>query len=66
MQLPAVRPKIRRGQLWKKKDTGLVVELTGRNGKGHWSYKKLSNGCSGKQHSVFENDLYRFWEKISG
>lgn len=65
MRLPENREKIRGGQLWKKKDIGLLVQLTGRNGKGAWSYRRLGTTVRGKQHSVNEKDLYLFWEKIS-
>jgi len=61
MKLPDIRPKIRRGQLWKKKDTGLVVEVTGKDNKKRWSYRKLKGGPT---HSVAEKDMYLFWEKI--
>lgn len=64
MRLPENREKIRCGQIWRKKDIGLLVQLTGRSGKGSFSYRKVLSGKS-QGHSVTEKDLYLFWEKVN-
>lgn len=64
MKLPAHRPRIRCGQFWKKRDIGLIVQLTGRNSKGYYSYRKISSTGHTKGHSVSERDLHLFWEPM--
>lgn len=64
MKLPTERRRIRIGQRWMKRDIGLVVELTGRSGKGYYSYRKAKPGAKSKGHSVSEKDLYLFWQPL--
>ena len=63
MRLPDDCPKIRTGQIWRKKDTGVVVEITGKRSAGQWAYRK-TNGKK-KSHGIKEVDLWRFWELVA-
>ncbi len=61
MKLPNPRPKIRVGHVWRKKDTGVQIEITGRcNG------KYLTKNLNGSQrtHQMPERTLLLFWEKV--
>lgn len=62
MKLPESRPRVRVGQYWKKKDIGLLVQITGTHG-GKYSYRKVKSGKS-QGHQVVEKDLWRFWQLI--
>lgn len=62
MRLPETRPKVRVGQYWKKKDIGLIVQITGAHN-GRYSYRKVNGGKS-QGHQVGEKDLWRFWEMV--
>lgn len=62
MKLPKNPPKIRRGQLWRKRDTKNIVKITStHNGK---YFIKSLNG-SRKGHAIPEKTLLLFWEKLS-
>lgn len=62
MQLPKNRKKIRAGQFWKKKDIGLLVQLTSSKS-GKFTYRKVGSGKN-QGHAVNEKDLYLFWERV--
>lgn len=61
MKLPNQRPKIRVGQIWKKKDTGVHIRIMG-SCKGKYLTKNL-NG-SQRTHQIPERTLLLFWEQI--
>lgn len=50
--------KIKVGQYWKKKDSGMIGKIVGRGGSDKWyiSYGKTV-------HHTIERDIYRFYEK---
>ncbi len=54
---------IKKGQKWKSKLGGFVIEITSKlTGNGHWMTRKI-NG-SGNNHKVHEGTLSRFYELI--
>lgn len=66
MKMPEVLIPIRRGQVWKKKDTGYVAVITGKRkhgGREYWSMHNLSGRS--KNHGVYFKDLLLFWELVS-
>lgn len=55
--------KINKGQLWKSKDSGIQIEITGKQtGNRHWNTKKLKGG---KSHKIHEGTLLKFYELIT-
>lgn len=64
MRLPDNRPKIRCGQLWRKKDSGMVAMISGSRNHQMWAMKKVLPKAGAKSHGVYEKDLYLFWEKL--
>lgn len=62
MKLPNNPPAIRNGQMWKKKDTGQIVIITGKQKDDYYRTKKLSGSRS--CHGIYKKDLYIFWELI--
>lgn len=61
MRLPENPPKIKNGQVWRKKDTGKLVVITGRRGKGYYATRPLSKAHSKRSHGIYEKDLYLFY-----
>ena len=62
MKIPPNAPKPKVGQIWRKKDTGFTVQLTGRKKQDYFATKRI-NGK--KSHSIYGKDLQMFWECIS-
>lgn len=52
--------KVRVGQVWKKRDTGQTVEITGKKKDQYWSTRKTSG--KKKTHGIYEKDLWLWWE----
>ena len=54
--------KIKVGQLWKSKDSGTVLTITGKkSGNRHWNTKKLGGK---KSHKIHEGTLLKFYQLI--
>jgi len=59
------RNAVKSGQLWKKRDTGIIIEIVGK-GKGAYYNtrrvnKNLKNGC----HQITLYDLLKYYDKVS-
>lgn len=57
-----MRCKIRKGQFWRKKDSGLVVQITATHGSDSFGYTSISGKQNG--HKVKAKELWMFWEKV--
>lgn len=60
--MPANPVKIKPGQIWKKKDNGFTIQITGKRcmkGRDYYSYEKIGGKSSG--HRISNKDLYHFW-----
>lgn len=54
---------IKKGQLWKSKDSGVVLEIIGKKtGNKHWNTKKLGGG---KTHKIHEGTLQKFYKQLT-
>lgn len=65
MKIPDNAPKIRNGQVWRKRDSKLLVFITGRRnkkGRTYYCYTKVNGKPTG--HCVSDKDLWLFWEMI--
>lgn len=51
---------IKVGQLWKKKDSGMVGRIMSRGGSDKWYLQYNSK----RIHHTIERDIYRFYDKI--
>ena len=52
--------KIKRGQIWKSKDSGINIEILKKfSGNRHWNTKKIGGG---KSHKIHEGTLIKFYE----
>ena len=55
--------KYKKGQLWKSKDTGVVLELINKkSGNKHWNTKKVGGKNA---HKIHEGTLIKFYELIN-
>lgn len=67
MKLPDFCPKIRTGQIWKKKGNDILIHITSsahsRNGQKAWQTRrycmKIRIG-----HAITEKDIWRFYELV--
>lgn len=63
--------RVKRNQIWKKRDTGMLVEVCQRHNGDYWSTKNLrrtnngSLGTTGIAHHITEKHLIRFWDLVS-
>lgn len=55
------RVKVRRGQVWRKRDTGHLVQITGSKGRGYYTTKRLDGN---RTHSIYEKDLWLWWDLV--
>lgn len=53
-------PKIKKGQWWKNKQNGIVVEITGRSrGARYWNLRKVKG--TGKDHHIHDGTLTKYF-----
>lgn len=57
-----MRIKVRKGQIWQKKDSGLIVKITSSKGSDTFTYTSISGKQNG--HKVKEKELWMFWKKL--
>ena len=62
MKLPEERIKIKKGQVWRKKDTNMTAYVAGKDRSDRVKMQHISHGQ--KTHSVRKRDLLMFWKKI--
>jgi hypothetical protein len=55
------RVKVKKGQVWRKRDTGHLIQITGRKNKAYYTTKRLDGHRS---HSVYEKDLWLWWDLV--
>ena len=54
--------KVKKGQVWKSKDGGFMIKITGRQtGNGHWNTARVG-GSRRTSHKVFDKTLFKFYE----
>ncbi len=67
MKLPEHCPKIRTGQVWKKKDNDLLYVVTGgaksRNGQRSHHFRRYCMRVR-VSHAITEKDIWRFYELV--
>jgi len=55
--------KIKKGQLWKSKDSNIVLQIVNKfSGNRHWNTKKIGGK---KAHRIHEGTLYKFYELLT-
>lgn len=53
--------KVKRGQIWKAKNSGIILEVLRKaTGNNHWTVKT----SRGKSHHIHEGTLKRFYETL--
>ena len=59
------RNKIKKGGLWVKKDTGVVIEIVAKRGKGKWTTRRINRNLGIKaSHQIAEYEILKFYEKL--
>lgn len=61
MRLPNPKPKIKEGQLWRKKDSKVVVRITGKIGE---KFNTQNMNGLRRTHTIPAKTLMLFWEQI--
>lgn len=52
--------KVKKGQIWKYKNSSIVIEILSKHsGNRHWNTKKLNGG---KAYKIHEGTLFKFYE----
>lgn len=57
-----MKEEIKKGQIWKSKDSGVEIEIVSKkSGNRHWNTKKLNGN---KSHKIHEGTLLKFYELL--
>lgn len=63
MKWREMQVRVRKGQYWRKKDSGALVRITATHGSDAFTYIPVSKtGTRG--HKVRAKELYMFWERV--
>ena len=67
MKLSDIKPKVRKGQVWRKKSNGILLLITGgarsKFGQNCFHTKRFDNPKQGS-HSIGEKEIWRFYELV--
>lgn len=60
-----LRNLIKTGQLWKKRDTGIIVEILGKSKEPYYNTRRVNKNKKNGAHHISIYDLLKHYEKVS-